>query len=213
MVLFRQEVRFDMLVVKPIAADHFRRLLGQQGIAGLGIRIRAVYGGTPKADCQLEFCESADLAGDEIEVACDGFSIFVEAASAAFLEGAELDYQTSATGGQLTIRAPKIKGAEPGPEASLAERIDYVLQTEINPQIAAHGGRVGLVSVDDAGVVLLRFGGGCHGCGMADVTLKQGIERTLRTRLPQISAVRDVTDHAGGQTPYYRGHDGASAVR
>jgi Fe/S biogenesis protein NfuA len=202
-----------VLSISDTAQQHFRRLLEQQGIDGLGIRIKAVHAGTPKADCVLEFCEAADLAGDEREVACDGFVVFVDAASVPYLEGADVDYAASATGGQLTIRAPKIKGVEPGPDAGLAERIEYLLRTEINPQIASHGGRVILVSVDAEGHVLLRFGGGCHGCGMADVTLKQGIERTLRLKLPQISAVRDVTDHAGGQTPYYRGNDGASAVR
>jgi Fe/S biogenesis protein NfuA len=202
-----------VLAISDTAQTHFRRLLEQQGIDGLGIRIKATHAGTPKADCVLEFCEAADLAGDEREVACNGFVIFVEAASVPYLEGAELDYQSSPTGGQLTIRAPKIKGVEPGADASLAERIEYLLLTEINPQIASHGGRVSLVDVQADGVVLLRFGGGCHGCGMVDVTLKQGIERTLRSKLPEISAVRDITDHAGGQTPYYRGHDGTSAVR
>jgi len=202
-----------VLLVNEVAQDHFRRLLDQQGIPGLGIRIKALHPGTAKADCQLEFCESGDLAGDEIEVTCAGFSIFVDAASAVWLEGAELDFQTNATGGQLTIRAPKIKGFEPGADASLAERVEYLLKSEISPQIAAHGGRVALVAVEEGGVVLLRFGGGCHGCGMVDVTLKQGIETTLRARLPQITAVRDVTDHSGGHNPYYRGHDGASALR
>jgi Fe/S biogenesis protein NfuA len=202
-----------VLSISDTAQQHFRRLLEQQGIDGLGIRIKATNAGTPKADCVLEFCEAGDLAGDEREVACSGFVIFVDAASVPYLEGAELDFQSAPTGSQLTIRAPKIKGVEPGPDASLAERIEYLLLTEINPQIASHGGRVSLVNVDADGLVLLRFGGGCHGCGMADVTLKQGIERTLRSKLPEISAVRDVTDHAGGQTPYYRGHGGASAVR
>lgn len=202
-----------MLVVSDSAQAYFRRLIEQQGIDGLGVRIRAVHAGTPKADCQLEFCEAGDLAGDERDVACVGFTIHVDAASAPFLEGAELDFETNATGGQLTIRAPKIKGSVPGPDSPLAEHVQYLLDVEINPQIAAHGGRVSLVSVDPAGVVLLRFGGGCHGCGMADVTLKQGIERTLRTKLPAITAVRDVTDHEAGQSPYYRGQKGASAVR
>ena len=202
-----------MLSVTESAQSHFRKLLDQQGIEGLGVRIKAIHAGTPKADCQLEFCESGDLAGNEREVACDGFVIYVDDASVSFLDGAELDYQTSPTGGQLSIRAPKIKGDAPGADAPLADRIKYLLEIEINPQIAAHGGRVTLVNVDADGVVLLRFGGGCHGCGMVDVTLKQGIERTLRTKLPEITVVRDVTDHAGGQTPYYRGHDGASAVR
>jgi Fe/S biogenesis protein NfuA len=202
-----------MLTVSEAAQAHFRRLIEQQGIDGLGVRIRAVHAGTPKADCQLEFCEPADLTGDEREFPCTGFSIFVDAASIGYLEGADLDFQASATGGQLTIRAPRIKGSVPADDAPLAERISYLLETEINPQIASHGGRVSLVDVDATGVVQLRFGGGCHGCGMADVTLKQGIERTLRSRLPEITAVRDVTDHAGGHAPYYRGQQGASAVR
>ena len=201
-----------MLSISDTAQQHFQRLLEQQGIAGLGIRIKAIHPGTPKADCQLEFCESADLVGDEIEVDCHGFVLYVDAPSAPYLDGAEVDYQMNATGGQLTIRAPKIKGVEPGAGATLAERIAWLLQVEINPQIAAHGGRVSLVDIVDDNVVLLQFGGGCHGCGMADVTLKQGIERTLRSRLPEITAVRDVTDHARGQTPYYKSRSGSSAM-
>lgn len=202
-----------MLTITDTAQTHFRRLLEQQGIDGLGIRIAAVHPGTPKADCQLEFCEAADRSGDEREVPFEGFSIYVDAASVTYLEGAELDYQGTSTGGQLTIRAPKIKGDTPGADASLADRVRYVLDSEINPQIASHGGRVSLVEVTADNAVMLRFGGGCHGCGMADVTLKQGIERTLRSRLPEISAVRDVTDHAHGHNPYYRGSQGPSAVR
>ncbi|HKN78955.1 MAG TPA: NifU family protein, partial [Lysobacter sp.] len=71
-----------------------------------------------------------------------------------------------------------------------------------NPQLAQHRGHVAVDSVTADGVVYLRFGGGCHGCGMADVTLKQGIEKTLLTRVPGITAVRDATDHATGAAPY-----------
>jgi Fe/S biogenesis protein NfuA len=202
-----------MFSVSDTAQAHFRRLIEQQGIDGLGIRITAVHVGTPKADCQLEFCEDADLTGDEVQVRCDGFSIHVDAPSAPYLADAQLDFEASATGGQLIIRAPKLKGVVPPADAPLADHIRHLLDSEINPQIAAHGGRVSLVSVDADGLVLLRFGGGCHGCGMADVTLKQGIERTLRARLPAITAVRDITDHASGDKPYYSGHQGASAVR
>jgi Fe/S biogenesis protein NfuA len=61
---------------------------------------------------------------------------------------------------------------------------------------------VSLDSIGADGIVYLRFGGGCHGCGMADVTLKQGIEKTLMARLPEITGVRDATDHSTGQAPY-----------
>jgi Fe/S biogenesis protein NfuA len=179
----------------------------------VSIRIQVIHAGTPRADCKLEFCEPQDLSGDEWTLDCDGFLFHVDAASIAYLDDAQIDYETNATGGQLSVRAPKIKGQSPGADADLAERIRHVLDSEINPQIAAHGGRVSLVEIEAGNIVLLKFGGGCHGCGMADVTLKQGIERTLRERLPEIAQVRDATDHATGSSPYYKAQSGASAVR
>ena len=129
--------------------------------------------------------------------------MYVDGAAAPWLEGANIDYEPQATGGVLNIRAPRIKGEVPGEDAGMIARVQYVLDAEVNPQIAAHGGRVSLVEVTADGVVWLRFGGGCHGCGMADVTLKQGIETTLMARVPQITAVRDATDHSTGSQPYY----------
>lgn len=201
-----------MIQISDSAKNYFRHLLAQQDIDGLGIRMKAINAGTPKADCVLEYCEASDLAGEELRIDCDGFNVFVEAQSVDWLDEAEVDYQVNATGGQLTIRAPHIKGSEPSADAPLADRVQYVLDAEINPQIAAHGGRVRLVEADADGVVLLQFGGGCHGCGMADVTLKQGIEKTLRSHFPEITAVRDATDHASGSNPYFRNRSGTSAV-
>lgn len=201
-----------MLTISESAQNHFRRLIEQQDMDGLGIRMQVVQAGTPKADCRLEFCEPQDLAGDEWALDCTGFVLYVDAASMPYLDDAQVDYQANATGGQLIVRAPKIKGQAPAPDADLAERVRHVLNSEINPQIAAHGGRVSLVEVAPGNIVVLKFGGGCHGCGMADVTLKQGIETTLRARLPEISQVRDATDHASGENPYFRDGHGASAV-
>jgi Fe/S biogenesis protein NfuA len=202
-----------MIDISETAQRHFLRLIEQQGIDGLGIRLRAVNPGTPNADCQLEFCEHADLAGDEWTLQCEGFELYVEAASVTFLDNATIDFEHNTTGGQLTIKAPRIKGDVPGADASLVERVRYLLETEINPRVAAHGGRISLEEITSDGVVLLRFGGGCHGCGMADVTLKQGVEKTLKERCPEITAVRDATDHASGENPYYRGDGkGRSAI-
>jgi Fe/S biogenesis protein NfuA len=193
-----------MIQISDSAQDHFRRLLQQQGGDMVGIRLSALRAGTPSADARLEFCEQADLAGDEWALDCAGFTLFVEANSVPYFDGAEIDYANNATGGQLSIRAPRIKGEVPGEGASLVERVRYVLESEINPQIASHGGRVALEEITADGAVLLRFGGGCHGCGNADVTLKQGIETTLRSRIPEITAVRDATDHSTGSNPYIK---------
>lgn len=191
-----------MINLSDSAQAYFRRLLETQGGDAIGIRLSAVEPGTPRADARLEFCESADLAGDEWAVDCDGFTLYVDAASAPFLDAAEIDFAQQATGGQLTIRAPRIKGDTPGADASLVERVRWLIESEINPQLASHGGRVALEAIDADGVVYLRFGGGCHGCGMADVTLKQGIEKTMKARFPEITAVRDATDHSTGTAPY-----------
>lgn len=197
-----------MIDLSESARAHFLRLIEQQDMPGLGIRLRAVAAGTPKGDCELEFCEPADLRGDEWEVDCDGFLLFVESASVPFLDGATIDFAKDVTGGQLSIKAPRLRGTPPDDGASLFERVQYVIDAEVNPQLASHGGRVSLREIDAEGVVVLQFGGGCHGCGMVDVTLRNGIERTLRERVPGVSGVRDVTDHTSGSKPYYARNTG-----
>jgi len=192
-----------MIDLTESAREHFSRLLSQQEIEGLGIRLRAVAAGTPKGDCQLEFCEPTDLRGDEWEVDCGAFSLYVESASVAFLDGAHIDFARDASGGQLSIRAPQLRGTPPQADASLVERVRYLIEAEINPQLASHGGRVSLREITADGIVVLQFGGGCHGCGMVDVTLREGIEGTLRERIPEVTGVRDATDHDSGDQPYY----------
>ena len=191
-----------MIQISESAQSHFRRLIEREALPGLGVRLSAVHPGTPRADVRLEFAEPGDLQGDEWAVDCEGFTLWLDAGSVRFLDGAEIDYTQQATGGQLQIRAPKIKGAAPDASASLVERVQWVIEHEINPQLAQHRGHVSVREVTAEGVVVLGFGGGCHGCGMADVTLKQGIEKTLLEKVPGVTAVRDATDHASGTAPY-----------
>ncbi|HEY1137095.1 MAG TPA: NfuA family Fe-S biogenesis protein [Xanthomonadaceae bacterium] len=191
-----------MIQISESAQSHFRRLIEREALPGLGVRLSALHPGTPRADVRLEFAEPGDLQGDEWAVDCEGFTLWLDAGSVQFLDGAEIDYTAQATGGQLQIRAPKIKGAAPEGDASLVERVHWVVEHEINPQLAQHKGHVSVREVTADGVVVLSFGGGCHGCGMADVTLKQGIEKTLLEKVPGVTAVRDATDHATGSAPY-----------
>jgi Fe-S cluster biogenesis protein NfuA len=93
-------------------------------------------------------------------------------------------------------------GAEPGEDAKIRQKIQYLLDTAINPAVAGHGGVVSLVDVKDR-IVCLQMGGGCQGCGMADVTLKQGVEMMIREEVPEVAEIVDVTDHAAGQNPYF----------
>ena len=94
---------------------------------------------------------------------------------------------------------PMPQGDLDGP---IAKKIVALLESEINPAVAAHGGRISLVDLKDQ-TAYISMGGGCQGCGMADVTLKQGVERSLLAGVPEIKRVIDVTDHATGQNPYY----------
>ncbi len=191
-----------MIQISESAQTHFRRLIEREALPGLGVRLSALHPGTPRADVRLEFAEPADLHGDEWAVDCEGFTLWLDASSVTYLDGAEIDYTQQTTGGQLQIRAPKIKGQAPGESASMVERVRWVVEHEINPQLAQHKGHVSVREVTADGVVILNFGGGCHGCGMADVTLKQGIEKTLLEKVPGVIAVRDATDHASGAAPY-----------
>lgn len=193
-----------MIEIDAPAREYFQKIIEQQGIPGLGIRLTAVKPGTPAGDCRLEFCEPSEVNDDDLGIDCDGFSLFVDSTSAPYLAELDISYAQERTGGQLTIRAPLLKGRMPGPDASIEERVRHVLETEINPGVASHGGKVSLVEVTAAGEVVLQFGGGCHGCGQVDMTLKHGIEKTLCERVPEVTAVRDMTDHASGHAPYYK---------
>jgi Fe/S biogenesis protein NfuA len=191
-----------MIDISEAAQAHFRKLIEREALPGLGVRLSAHMPGTAKADVRLEFAEPADLTGDEWAIDCAGFTLWVDPASVPFLDGARIDFEQQATGGQLQIRAPKIKGEAPPESASLVERVRWLIEHEINPQLAMHRGMVDLQEITAEGVVVLRFGGGCHGCGMADVTLKQGIEKQMMARFPEVTAVRDATDHSTGSAPY-----------
>ena len=98
--------------------------------------------------------------------------------------------------------APRASGAHPGDDDALFSKVATIFDTRINPMVAGHGGRVDLIDVQDS-VVMLRLMGGCQGCGMADVTLRQGIEATLKEVAPEIRGVVDVTDHSTGANPYF----------
>ncbi len=202
-----------MISISETAQQYFQRLIDQQDEEGLGLRISVNHAGTPGAGCDLQFCPLGQTMPDDRVVDFGGFKLYVASASEQWLENAEIDFEEDSTGGQLTIKAPGIKGSEPSGEAPLEERVNWLLETEINPALASHGGRVALVEITDLKEVVLQFGGGCHGCGMADVTLKQGIEQTLTRNIPEITAVKDATDHESGTNPYYAGDaSGESAV-
>ena len=185
------------------AQAHFRKLLDQQE-DGTHIRIFVVNPGTPNAECGVSYCPPNAVEAADSELKYDSFSAFVDEISYPFLEGAELDFVTDDMGSQLTLKAPNAKMKKVADDAPLIERVDYAIQTQINPQLANHGGRITLIELTDDGYAVLQFGGGCNGCSMVDVTLKDGIEKQLLEQFPnELHGVRDVTEHQHGEHSYY----------
>lgn len=191
-----------MLTVTPNARDYFSGLLEQQ-LSGTDLRLRVLHPGTPQAEVDLTFCPAGSQGDDDVSVECGSFVLYVEPVSMQALAGAVIDFERNRTGGELSIRAPGLKGERPAKDAPMEERVGWVLEARINPMVASHGGVVSLVEITKDLDVVLQFGGGCQGCGMIGVTLKQGIETTLRQEIPDIQRVIDATDHAQGQNPYY----------
>ncbi len=115
------------------------------------------------------------------------------------IQGATLDHVDEIGGAGFKFDNPNQPGLL---EKPLAARIQRVIEDQVNPMVAGHGGRVKLVDVVE-GRVYLELGGGCQGCGMASATLREGIEHMLREAVPEITEILDTTDHSAGENPYY----------
>jgi Fe/S biogenesis protein NfuA len=178
---------------------------GEASLA-LWVEISDSSGGAYAYD--MYFQAAADARPEDWSDERGGMALVVPSESVEHMRGAVLDVSQ----GGLVMenpnrpRGPAASPAMAGPPADLsgdvAQRVLQVLEQQINPSIAAHGGRADLVAVED-GSAYLRLSGGCAGCGMAIVTLSQGIEVAIRESVTEITQVIDVTDHAAGTNPYY----------
>lgn len=184
------------------AQKHFVGLLSSQD-DGTGIRVFVVNPGTPHAECGVSYCPLDAVEKDDLKIELNDFDAYIDNDSIPYLEEAKIDYQTDDMGGQLTLRAPNAKARKVDDDAPAIDRIRYLLESEINPQLANHGGQVSLAEFTEEGIVILQFGGGCQGCGMVDTTLSDGIEKTLMEKIPEVKGVKDITEHEQGDNPYY----------
>lgn len=184
------------------AQDYLADLLARQEDKDIGIRMFVADPGTPKAETCIAYCRPGEVKEDDVSIGLEKFTTYFEKRSLPFLEDAVVDYSSDRMGGQLTIRAPNSRMPKVSDDSPLEDRINYVLYSEVNPSLAAHGGEVSLEEVDEDGIAVLRFGGGCQGCGMVDMTLKQGVEKTLMEQIPGLQGVRDVTDHTDRSQAY-----------
>lgn len=169
---------------------------------GLRVEIISQPGEEFRYDLSFEVVTQAAFS-DEVRT-IDGMKIIVPANSLELLTGSILDYN-DAQG--LIIRnpnkpmAPSVEGLVKDDE--LSAQIETVLSSEVNPALAAHGGFVTYAGHDGEGVAYLTMGGGCHGCSMSRMTMMEGVQTTLVEKVPGVLKVRDLTDHASGENPYY----------
>jgi Fe/S biogenesis protein NfuA len=189
------------MTVTEAARKKFLEVVEAEGRAGHGLRVLVAGGGTAMPEFALNFVAPDDARDDDTVVDVGGFKVHMDPTSAKFLEGATVDYIDSISESGFKVDAPN--AGIPKPSGPVAEAVQQVIEQKINPAIASHGGFIALVAIDDS-TAYLRFGGGCQGCGMVNVTLKQGVEKILLAEVPAITRVLDVTDHAAGENPYYQ---------
>jgi len=190
-----------MLTLTEAARKRFLEVIAAEKRDGQGLRVLVRNGGTIQPEFALNFVESDGVEPGDTVIDAGEFKVYVDRESAPFLEGASVDFIDNLQESGFKVDAPA--AGVPKPAGPLAERVMQVLAEKVNPAVASHGGHVDLIAVED-GTAYLRFGGGCQGCGMANATLKNGVEKVLFAEVPEIKKILDVTDHAAGENPYYR---------
>lgn len=193
-----------MVTVTESAQGYLKTLIDKQDTADMGVRMFVTQPGTKMAETCLAYCKPDEIVEDDEKIQLESFILYLEQKSLPFLEEALVDYAADKMGGQLTIKAPNAKVPKVSEDSPLNEQVNYVLVTEINPGLSAHGGDVSLVDIVEGNIAILKFGGGCQGCSAVSITLKEGVEKTLKERIPQLGGVRDVTDHTVTDNAYYQ---------
>ncbi len=194
----------EELTITESAEKYLDELLESQEKDTVGIKIFVSEPGTPRAETCIAYAKEDENLDDYLLIEELSFSLLLEKSSLDFIKDAVVDYSPDKFGGTLTIKAPNAKLPQLHENASIEEKINYVLYSEINPSLASHGGEVSLVEVLDKETAVLQFGGGCQGCGMVDLTLKDGVEKTLLEQVDGLKGVMDVTDHSYRENAYYK---------
>ncbi len=191
-----------MLTFTPRAIAMVRSFMAMDEGEALALRI-LVTGGSPVAPAfELTLVDADDTKEDDLRLESEGFTIFVDGESAPRLEGAQLDYVERVNESGFEIIPAPMHRPTAAPTGPIAEKVQAILDERVNPSIASHSGKILLLDVKGT-EVFMEMTGGCQGCAMSRMTLRQGVERQLREAIPEITMIHDVTDHASGENPYY----------
>ena len=169
--------------------------------------LRIAADGSPfSPNYELTLIDSEAKDASDVEVSAGQFTVVVDESSVARLDGANVDFVETVqeSGFQITPDPNAVKAAldDAAPSGELADRVRQVLDTEINPAVASHGGAINLIDVQGT-EIYIEMAGGCQGCAMSRMTLRQGVEKMVSQAVPEVTAIHDVTDHATGDNPYF----------
>lgn len=200
------------------ARQKLREVLGAKGLAATGaLRVSATARPSGSVDFGMSLEEQSHPGPGDSLYEIDGLRVLVDAQSLASVRGATVDFVSDPLRPGFRVEPPAPPAPPPAADRPtldmshpLIAAVQQVLEQQVNPGIASHGGRATLIDVKDD-VAYVELGGGCQGCSMASVTLKQGVERMIRQAVPRIREVVDTTDHAGGRNPYYQAAKGGSS--
>ena len=190
-----------LLRATQVAIEQIKRILAQEELTEQAVRVGIADRSPTGFQYQLEFCDLSERRPSDLVLEQDGLPFYIAEDSVDDLRGTTLDYVDTGFSAGFKFENPNRPKLLEDP---IAERVHRVIQDQINPGVASHGGHVQLLDVKD-GTVYVRLGGGCQGCGHADTTVKDGIQTAICDAVPEIHTVLDVTDHAAGTNPYYQG--------
>jgi len=191
-----------MLTISELAKNKILALVEAKSPQGLALRVGIRGRGPEGFQYDLWFVDAGEKSPDDVVIDAGGFQVFVDAKTAPNLQGSTLNYVEGIHQSGFKIDNPNPIWTDPK-----ARAVQKVIDTKINPSMAMHGGGVTLLDVKDD-IAYVALGGGCQGCAMARMTLKQGVEAIIRREVPEIRQVVDTTDHAGGTNPYYQPAEG-----
>jgi Fe/S biogenesis protein NfuA len=187
-----------MLTLTESAKEQVLAVIAAEERQDLALRVSIVGRGPGGFHYALDLVEQDEKQNNDVVLDLEELKVFIDAESAPKLEGTTIDFVQRLQETGFKFDNPNSPWTDP-----TAQAVQRVIDEEINPKVAGHGGFVMLLDVKDD-VAYIALGGGCQGCGMADATLKQGVEVMIREAVPEIQQVLDTTDHAAGTNPYYQ---------
>ena len=195
-----------MITIDASARDKIKSMLEHENKSASALRIRVTGRTAEGYQHKLSLVEPGFEKPSDVENVSEGIRILVDSADEAKVQGATIEFVDDMYGGGFKVTNPNT----PSWSNDLERQVQSLIDTQISPSLAAHGGFLELYEVRE-GKAYVHFGGGCQGCGMADVTLKQGVEKLIKDTIPEITDVIDSTNHAEGENPYFKPKPGQEA--